>query len=280
MLPVALELRDGDARPPRVARRDEHASGTSARRPNASRQMSIKVSSPFQPVSALSGGTQQKVVIGKFMEAKPEVVLFVDATRGIDVADEVRVLRDAAEARRRRARPASSTRPTQRARRTLRPCRCLPRRRARTDARGRRHHPGRSGRGILRRRAGRPDEPPGSRLAVGPCRAGSRGSVLTPRRRRRSCLFVIYLVRNGGFGAIEALGISNAALPLALVAAGETFVILTNGIDLSIGQHPHALERHVRGRCRPTVTAALGVFARRRRRRSRRACERRSSSRI
>lgn len=48
-------------------------------------------------------------------------------------------------------------------------------------------------------------------------------------------LFVVYLVRNHGFGAIEALGITNAALPLALAAAGETFVILTNGIDLSIG---------------------------------------------
>jgi ribose transport system permease protein len=48
-------------------------------------------------------------------------------------------------------------------------------------------------------------------------------------------LFLFYLVKHGSFGAIEALGITNAALPLALVAAGETFVILTNGIDLSIG---------------------------------------------
>jgi ribose transport system ATP-binding protein len=48
-------------------------------------QMSIKVGSPFQPVSALSGGTQQKVALGKFMEAKPDVLLFVDSTRGIDV---------------------------------------------------------------------------------------------------------------------------------------------------------------------------------------------------
>jgi ribose transport system ATP-binding protein len=48
-------------------------------------QMSIRVGSPFHPVSSLSGGTQQKVVIGKFMEANPKVVLFVDSTRGIDV---------------------------------------------------------------------------------------------------------------------------------------------------------------------------------------------------
>jgi len=48
-------------------------------------RMSIKLRSPFQPVSALSGGSQQKVVIGKFMESNPSVLLFVDSTRGIDV---------------------------------------------------------------------------------------------------------------------------------------------------------------------------------------------------
>jgi ribose transport system ATP-binding protein len=48
-------------------------------------QMAIKVGSPFQPASALSGGTQQKVVLGKFMARHPSVLLFVDAMRGIDV---------------------------------------------------------------------------------------------------------------------------------------------------------------------------------------------------
>ena len=56
----------------------ELASATIAR-------MSIKTDSPFQPVAALSGGTQQKVVIAKFMESHPDVLLFVDSTRGIDV---------------------------------------------------------------------------------------------------------------------------------------------------------------------------------------------------
>ena len=49
-------------------------------------------------------------------------------------------------------------------------------------------------------------------------------------------LFLVYLSKNSGnFDSIQALGISNSALPLALVAVGETFVILTNGIDLSVG---------------------------------------------
>ena len=39
---------------------------------------------------------------------------------------------------------------------------------------------------------------------------------------------------HGTFSSIQSLGIANEALPLALAAIGETFVILTNGIDLSI----------------------------------------------
>ncbi|MDX6573874.1 MAG: ribose transport system permease protein, partial [Gaiellales bacterium] len=51
-----------------------------------------------------------------------------------------------------------------------------------------------------------------------------------------AALFLVYLQKNSGnFDSIQALGISNAALPLALVGVGETFVILTNGIDLSVG---------------------------------------------
>jgi ribose transport system ATP-binding protein len=45
----------------------------------------IKVDSPFQLASSLSGGTQQKVVLGKFLARRPSILLFVDPTRGIDV---------------------------------------------------------------------------------------------------------------------------------------------------------------------------------------------------
>ena len=48
-------------------------------------ELKIRLGSPFQPASALSGGTQQKVVLGKFMARQPSVLLFVDPTRGIDV---------------------------------------------------------------------------------------------------------------------------------------------------------------------------------------------------
>lgn len=47
--------------------------------------LSVKVDSLTAPVSSLSGGTQQKVVLGKFMASDPEILLFMDPTRGIDV---------------------------------------------------------------------------------------------------------------------------------------------------------------------------------------------------
>ena len=39
-----------------------------------------------QPVGQLSGGNQQKVVIGRWLFREPEVFLFDEPTRGIDVA--------------------------------------------------------------------------------------------------------------------------------------------------------------------------------------------------
>jgi ribose transport system ATP-binding protein len=48
-------------------------------------QLAIMVSDIEQPVAALSGGNQQKVVIGKWLNTRPRVILFDEPTRGIDV---------------------------------------------------------------------------------------------------------------------------------------------------------------------------------------------------
>ena len=49
------------------------------------RELHIKVSSLKAPVSSLSGGNQQKVVVGNWLNTSPKVILFDEPSRGIDV---------------------------------------------------------------------------------------------------------------------------------------------------------------------------------------------------
>lgn len=48
-------------------------------------RLSIKCTSIHQNITKLSGGNQQKVIIGKWLNADAEVILFDEPTRGIDV---------------------------------------------------------------------------------------------------------------------------------------------------------------------------------------------------
>ncbi len=52
----------------------------------AIRNFGIKVSDPGQRVSALSGGNQQKVLVGRWMERRPKILILDEPTRGVDVA--------------------------------------------------------------------------------------------------------------------------------------------------------------------------------------------------
>jgi ABC-type sugar transport system ATPase subunit len=47
--------------------------------------LGIKTAGPWALVSSLSGGNQQKVVLAKWLEVAPAVVLLDDPTRGVDV---------------------------------------------------------------------------------------------------------------------------------------------------------------------------------------------------
>ena len=57
------------------------------------RSLSIKVSTPEVEVTALSGGNQQKVVIGKALLTQPKLLLLDEPSRGIDVGAKAEVFR-------------------------------------------------------------------------------------------------------------------------------------------------------------------------------------------
>ena len=48
-------------------------------------RMSIRAASPDTPVATLSGGNQQKVVLGKWLMTEPRLLLCDEPTRGVDV---------------------------------------------------------------------------------------------------------------------------------------------------------------------------------------------------
>ena len=49
------------------------------------RSLSIKTTGPGQKVGTLSGGNQQKIVVGKWLNTDAEIFIFDEPTRGIDV---------------------------------------------------------------------------------------------------------------------------------------------------------------------------------------------------
>jgi ribose transport system ATP-binding protein len=49
-------------------------------------QLGIRTPGPMQPVGALSGGNQQKVLVGRWLLAESRILLLYDVTRGIDIA--------------------------------------------------------------------------------------------------------------------------------------------------------------------------------------------------
>jgi ribose transport system ATP-binding protein len=55
--------------------------------------LKIKIGAPEDPVATLSGGNQQKVVLAKWLLARPDLILLNDPTRGIDVGTKQEIYR-------------------------------------------------------------------------------------------------------------------------------------------------------------------------------------------
>jgi ABC-type sugar transport system ATPase subunit len=62
-------------------------------------QLRIRAHSPRVAVSTLSGGNQQKVLLGKWLETKPRLLMLDEPTRGVDVGAKAEIYRLLLEAR-------------------------------------------------------------------------------------------------------------------------------------------------------------------------------------
>jgi ABC-type sugar transport system ATPase subunit len=60
---------------------------------NAFSSLRIKANSPAVSVSTLSGGNQQKVVLGKWLASDPDVLMLDEPTRGVDVGAKAEIYR-------------------------------------------------------------------------------------------------------------------------------------------------------------------------------------------
>ena len=57
------------------------------------REFQVKLDTPEQPINTLSGGNQQKLVLGRWLETQPEVLILDEPTRGVDVGAKAQIHR-------------------------------------------------------------------------------------------------------------------------------------------------------------------------------------------
>ncbi|MET0887497.1 MAG: ATP-binding cassette domain-containing protein, partial [Mycetocola sp.] len=52
----------------------------------------VKVADPYAPVSHLSGGNQQKVVVAKWINTEPRILVMDEPTSGVDIGTKTEIL--------------------------------------------------------------------------------------------------------------------------------------------------------------------------------------------
>lgn len=57
------------------------------------RDLNIKISSIEDPISSLSGGNQQKTIIGRWLNTEPKIMLFDEPSRGVDVESKQQIFK-------------------------------------------------------------------------------------------------------------------------------------------------------------------------------------------
>ena len=57
------------------------------------RELQVRLDTPEQPINTLSGGNQQKLVLGRWLETRPEVLILDEPTRGVDVGAKAQIHR-------------------------------------------------------------------------------------------------------------------------------------------------------------------------------------------
>lgn len=53
----------------------------------------MKANSPSDPISSLSGGNQQKIVIAKWFKKEPKILLMDEPTAGVDIGAKTEIIR-------------------------------------------------------------------------------------------------------------------------------------------------------------------------------------------
>jgi inositol transport system ATP-binding protein len=58
---------------------------------NYRRSMNVRMTGPEQKIANLSGGNQQKIVLARWLELKPKILIVDEPTRGVDVGAKAEV---------------------------------------------------------------------------------------------------------------------------------------------------------------------------------------------